>query len=102
MTKKNDITIPVDYETAQRFIADFHFLCDYREKYSDDYNNNSSSPVYRDVFIASATSLLESSEILLDKLFDAFPAEFMGYCSDKPQRCLKSSEKKRLKNYLKN
>lgn len=102
MTKKNDSTVVIDYETAQRFIADFHFLWSYKERNADDYNNSSPSPVFRDVFITAATSLLESSEMLLDRLYDAFPAEFSGYCSDKAQREMTEEEFSRWIDYVRN
>lgn len=105
MTGKNNNIIktdsPIDYETAQRFIADFNFIHDYRERFADSYNNSPPSPIYFDVLSASVSSILESSEMLLEQLFDAFPAEFFGYEAYDPRE-MTPSESSLLDFYLRN
>lgn len=98
----NNIKSPVSYGKAQRFLADFHFCYDYWQNHYDDCMNVSVTPVYNRVLGQLMQSLLESSEAVLDELYDAYPAEFLGYCSDKPQRQLTKSEQELIDCYLTN
>lgn len=102
MTNANTTPSPVPFEIAQQFIADFHFLSDYQERSSDFYNNPAHSDVYRDVFITAGTSLLKSSEMILELLSRAYPAEFLGYCSNSeiPHPELTEEQKILVESYL--
>lgn len=101
MTEINYTTKPpVTYEIAQRFLADFHFCIDYWQTYSDDCMNGSRTPAHSKVLGQLMASLLESSELLLDSLYDNYPAEFLGYVSDRSQRQMTDFEIQLAEHYL--
>ncbi len=108
MTGKNNnipkTKSPISYELAQRFIADFSFLREFQDDYSDICNNFPSSPVFNHVLAVASASLLESSGMVLDALFRAYPAEFLGYASDslEPDRPLTKKEINLARFYLEN
>lgn len=102
MTKRKDTTAVIDYETAQRLIGEFKFLCEFRDDYFYEQSYMEHTPLYKDVLITAVISILETLEDVLDSLFEAFPSEFM-HASNKPlSRKMTKREMKTLRGYLEN